>query len=203
MYFIIIVCATTTEKKKTYFLKIFYEYCFFHFQNLHYDVIEQNDQQCCEDIKWFMDLVYQMLVVMPDTRITAVEALAHPFLTIMHFIKYPSTAMTKNNLKLMESCKLDIWIDLSPCNLYSSGPILHTSDLKISQHCPHRSAPSEKALLFFYKNILYIIYIVLYLLYLQDDDIVLKIIEDIECDNNKDNCVQSIHAVLNIAYYYT
>ncbi|XP_003246296.1 homeodomain-interacting protein kinase 2 [Acyrthosiphon pisum] len=78
------------------------------FQNLHYDVIEQDDQQCCEDIKWFMDLVYQMLVVMPDTRITAVDALAHPFLTIMHFIKYPSTAMTKKNAKLMESCKLDI-----------------------------------------------------------------------------------------------
>jgi len=138
------------KKRTPTFFKILYEYGFFHFQNLHYDVIEQNDQQCCEDIKWFMDLVYQMLVVMPDTRITAVDALAHPFLTIMHFIKYPSTEMTKKNAKLMESCKLDIWIDLNPCNLYSSGPVPHTSDLKISQHCQHRFAlSSEKALLFF------------------------------------------------------
>jgi len=152
---------------------------------------------------WFMDLVYQMLVVMPDTRITAVDALAHPFLTIMHFIKYPSTAMTKKNAKLMESCKLDIWIDSSPRNLYSSGLVVHTSDLKISQHC----APAPpictvgQSFVIFYKNILHY-NIALYLLY--------KITRYYrlegnrrrrECDNNTDNRVQYhsrrvIHRVL-------
>ncbi|XP_025208057.1 homeodomain-interacting protein kinase 3-like [Melanaphis sacchari] len=78
------------------------------FQNLHTDMIRQRDKQWCEDITWFVDLVYKMLMVMPEMRITAAEALAHPFLTIMHFIKYPSTAMTKKNTELMAKCVLDI-----------------------------------------------------------------------------------------------
>lgn len=69
-------------------------------------MIWEPDQQWCEDITWFVDLVHNMLMVMPEMRITAVEALAHPFLTIMHFIKYPSTAMTKVNTELMKKCLL-------------------------------------------------------------------------------------------------
>ncbi|XP_027846194.1 homeodomain-interacting protein kinase 3-like [Aphis gossypii] len=78
------------------------------FQNLYADLIGQRDQQWCDDIVWFMDLVYKMLIVMPETRITAVDALAHPFLTIVHFIDYPNTVMTKKNAELMATCALDI-----------------------------------------------------------------------------------------------
>ncbi|XP_060854612.1 homeodomain-interacting protein kinase 3-like [Rhopalosiphum padi] len=78
------------------------------FQNLYADMIGQRDQQWREDITWFVDLVYKMLIVMPEMRITAVDALAHPFLTIVHFIKYPSTVMTKRNTELMATCLLDI-----------------------------------------------------------------------------------------------
>lgn len=61
-----------------------------------------------EDIIYFMDLVYKMLTIESNDRITAVDALSHPFLTMIHFTKYPSTVMTKRNAKIMKTCYLNI-----------------------------------------------------------------------------------------------
>lgn len=61
-----------------------------------------------EDMVWLVDLVYKMLTIEPNQRITAVDALSHPYLTMKHFTEYPSTAMTKSNANIMKTCKLDI-----------------------------------------------------------------------------------------------
>lgn len=66
------------------------------------------NQQKEEDIVWFVDLVFKMLNIESNRRITAVDALSHPFLTMIHFTKYPSSAMTKINANIMKTCKLDI-----------------------------------------------------------------------------------------------
>lgn len=76
-------------------------------QDLHANK-SKNDQQKEEDVAWFADLVYKMLTVMPSGRITAVDALAHPFLTMVHFIKYPSSTMTKRNAGMMQKCKINL-----------------------------------------------------------------------------------------------
>ncbi|XP_050432348.1 homeodomain-interacting protein kinase 2-like [Adelges cooleyi] len=61
-----------------------------------------------EDAEWFTDLVMKMLSAMPDQRITAAEALSHPFLTMRHFIKYPNSSVTKSNVEIMTKCSVDI-----------------------------------------------------------------------------------------------
>lgn len=79
-------------------------------QNLYENATKADggDRQKNEDVEWFADLTYKMLTVKPDRRIPAVDALAHPFLTMKHFVAYPSTKMTKTNADMMGKCKLDI-----------------------------------------------------------------------------------------------
>lgn len=66
------------------------------------------------DRREFVDLLKKMLSIDADKRITPLDALNHPFVTLSHLAEYAHCRSTKNSVRAMEVCK-------RPAQIYENG----------------------------------------------------------------------------------
>ncbi|XP_072172100.1 homeodomain-interacting protein kinase 1-like [Diadema setosum] len=57
------------------------------------------------DRREFVDLLKKMLTIDPDKRITPLEALSHPFVSLTHLAEYAHCRNTKSSVRCLEVCK--------------------------------------------------------------------------------------------------
>ena len=64
------------------------------------------------DRREFLDLLKKMLVMDAEYRITPLEALSHPFITMSHFVDIANSSLVRSSVQKLEVCKRKVHLSL-------------------------------------------------------------------------------------------